>query len=218
MELEVITLSQKIAQSIADQIVEGFIKPGERLLENRLTNVFGTSRVPIREALYILESEGIVERIPRRGVFVKDYNRKELFDLYDVVYRLEGFALNNAIENATDEEIDKVFKLLEGMSVFIKGREIKSYFPLMEDLHQLFFTLSKNDVLDNIYKKLYKQLKPFRYMALSYPNSLEKSFQEYYEIAEGLKARNIKQTLAALDKKEKRVLLIFEKFINEKSL
>lgn len=217
MKLEVVTLSQKIAQSIADQIVEGFIKPGERLLENKLTAVFGTSRVPIREALYILESDGIVERIPRRGVFVKAYNQKELFDLYDVVYRLEGFALNRVLENATDEELADVFKLLESMAVFIKDRRIKSYFPLMEELHELFFRLSKNDVLDGLYKKIYKQLRPFRYMALSYPNSLEQSFQEYYEIAEGLKARNMNQTLAALHKKEKRVLLIFEKIVDEKS-
>lgn len=213
--MEVETLSQKIAQSIADQIAEGNMKPGERLLENQLTNVFGTSRVPIREALYILESDGLVERIPRYGVFVKEYNRNELFDMYDVVYRLEEFALKRALEHATNEEIDNVFKLLDNMKVFINDREIKRYFPLMEDMHRLFFLLSKNDVLDNLYKKLYKQMRPFRYMALSYPESLEQSFLEYYEIAEGLKARNYKKTLDALERKENRVLLIFEKIVDK---
>lgn len=173
MKLEVMTLSQKIAQSIADQIVEGSIRPGERLFENKLTDKFGTSRVPIREALYILESDGIVERIQRHGVFVKEYNQKELLDLYDVVYRLEEFALKKAIVNASDEEIDRIFKLLEKMENLIKGREIKNYFPLMEELHQLIFILSKNEVLDDLYKKIYKQLRPFRYIALSYPKSLE---------------------------------------------
>ncbi|MFD1037450.1 GntR family transcriptional regulator [Virgibacillus byunsanensis] len=213
MKLEAMTLSQKIAQSIADQIVEGYIKPGERLLENKLTDTFGTSRAPIREALYILESDGIVERVQRRGVFVKEYNRKELIDLYDVVYRLEEFALKKAIVNATDEEIARIFNLLEHMADFIKDREIKDYFPLMEELHQLIFLLSKNDVLDDLYRKIYKQLRPFRYMALSYPDSLEQSFLEYYEIAEGLKARDIDQTLKALQKKEKRVLLNFENLL-----
>lgn len=215
MKLEVMTLSQKIAQSIADQIVEGSIRPGERLFENKLTDKFGTSRVPIREALYILESDGIVERIQRHGVFVKEYNQKELLDLYDVVYRLEEFALKKAIVNASDEEIDRIFKLLEKMENLIKGREIKNYFPLMEELHQLIFILSKNEVLDDLYKKIYKQLRPFRYIALSYPKSLEQSFLEYYEMAEGLKTRNIDQSLAALQKKEKRVLSNFENLLME---
>lgn len=142
MKLEVSTLSQKIAQSIADRIVEGHIKPGERLLESKWTETYGTSRAPVREAFYLLESDGIVERIPRRGVFVKEYNQKELFDMYEVVYRMEELALTKAIINAEDEEIAYLFELLGQMKQFIEVREIKRYFPLMEAMHQQFFRLS----------------------------------------------------------------------------
>ncbi len=215
MKFESTTLSQKIAQSIADKIAESSLKPGERLLENELTETFGTSRAPIREALYILEKDGLVERIPRRGVFVKEYNRKELFDLYEVVYRLEEIALVKVIERATDQDIEEVSTLIKRMSANVEGREIKNYFSLLEELHRLFFRLTDNDVLTEIYIKINKQLIPFRYMSLSYPNSLEHSISEYYEIVQGLQKRNSDEVIKALYKKEKRALSTLEKIVKD---
>lgn len=210
------TLSRKIAQSIADQIVEGQLKPGDRLYESKLTEMFGTSRVPIREALYILEKDEIVERIPRQGVFVKEYHRKDLRDLYEVAYRLEELALEEVIEHITEQQLTELYQLIEEMASCTKNREINIYFSLMEKLHLQFFKLSTNKVLADFYSKLTMQLKPFRYMSLSYPNSLEHSLKEYVEIVDGISMRDSNMIRDVLHKKKERALKALDKIIKDR--
>jgi DNA-binding GntR family transcriptional regulator len=210
---ENITLSQKIAEAIALQIAEGKIKPGERLLENELTDIFGTSRAPIREALYILEKEGIVERLPRRGVFVKKHTKKELFDLYDAVYRLTEIALQKGMDIATEEQLANLKKLVSQMETNIQNRDVKKFFVLLRDLHIQFFDLSNNEVLKDLYLKLNNRLTPFRYISLSHPSSLEKSIAEYKEILKGLEEKDIERIVSNLRIKEQRALSVLEKVV-----
>lgn len=213
IDFENITLSQKIAETIAVQIAEGKLKPGERLLENELTEVFGTSRAPIREALYILEKEDIVERIPRRGVFVKKHTKKELLDLYDAVYRLTEIALQKGMEQATEQQLQELQNLVNEMEATIQTREVKKCFGLLEELQKKFFDLSNNEVLKELYLKLNNRLIPFRYISLSHPSSLEKSVAEYKEIVGGLAEKSHERVIANLRIKEKRALSVLEKVV-----
>jgi DNA-binding GntR family transcriptional regulator len=217
LDFENATLSQKIAESIAAQIAEGALKPGERLLENELTQLFGTSRAPVREALFLLEKSGIVERIPRRGVFVKKYSQKELNDLYDIVYRLTEIALEKAMEHSDDSEIEDLSSLVSQMEATIEKREVKKCFTLLQSLHLKFFDLSGSEILKELYANLNSRLAPFRYLSLSHPTSLERSVAEYKEIIMGLKAKDIAQIRSALAKKEHRALAVLEKVISGES-
>jgi DNA-binding GntR family transcriptional regulator len=90
-----------VYDAIRDAIVDGRIKPGEPLSENRLASEFGTSRTPIREALHRLEIEALVERLPR-GVQVRETSPEEIIDIYDVRITLEGAAARAAAERATE--------------------------------------------------------------------------------------------------------------------
>lgn len=209
------TLSQRIAEEIAVRISDGKLTPGARLLEVELTKEFGTSRAPIREALFILEKEGIVERIPRRGVFVKKRPKKELIDLYEVVYRLLEIALTKVMSTYTDEQISKLEHLLEEMETTIQEKQLKRYFGLLEEWQMDIFTFSNNDVLKDLYMKINGQLTPFRFLSLSHSSSLHYSFEEYKEMVSGLKEKNITRILINLKKKEERALSILEKLVDD---
>jgi DNA-binding GntR family transcriptional regulator len=208
-----ITLSQKIAEAIALQIAEGRLKPGERLLENELTDVFGTSRAPIREALYVLEKEGIVERVPRRGVFVKKHTQKELSDLYETVYRLTEITLLKGMELATEKQLSDLKNLVHLMETNIQNKDVKKFFNLLKELHIQFFNLSNNEVLKDLYLKLNNRLTPFRFMSLSHPSSLVKSIAEYKEILKGLEEKDSERIISNLRIKEKRALTVLEKVV-----
>jgi DNA-binding GntR family transcriptional regulator len=214
LNFENITLSQQIAQTIAIQISEGTLKPGDRLLEIELTEQFGTSRAPIREALFILEKDGIVERMPRRGVFVKKYTKKELIDLYDIYYHLQEIALHKVMNSATENQIVNLNHFVDQMEKTIEGREINNYFNILDNLQLNIFILSNNEVLKELYLKIKNQLTPFRYISLSHPDSLEHSTQEYKEILTGLAEKNISKVNVNLRIKEKRALSILEKVID----
>ncbi|MBX9973606.1 GntR family transcriptional regulator [Cytobacillus firmus] len=214
MGFENTTLSQRISDEIAIKISEGVLKPGDRLLELELTKEFGTSRAPIREALFILEKDGIVERVPRKGVFVKKRTKKELFDLYEVVYRLLEIALTKLKNSRTDEQLKKIENLINKMGETLEGNKVKKCFDLLEELQKDFFVFSGNTVLEDLYMRINSQLIPFRYISLSHPASMDHSIGEYKEILIGLKEKDIQKILASLKRKEKRALAILEKFVD----
>lgn len=209
------TLSQQIAQAITIQISEGKLKPGYRLLENELTEQFNTSRAPIREALYILEKDGVVERKPRRGVFVKELSKKELTDLYETVYRLLEITLVKIMTSVSEEQLSPLFKLVEEMEETIQGKEIKKCFTLLRELQMNLFVLSNNDILKELYSNINNRLAPYRYISISYPSSLESSVEEYREILNGLREKDFEKVRANLSKKENRALSILEKVVED---
>ncbi|MGW6434014.1 GntR family transcriptional regulator [Peribacillus butanolivorans] len=204
------TLSQQIADSITMEIIDGKYKPGERLYEMKLTEHFGTSRAPIREALYILEKEGVVERSPRRGVFVKNYTFKELFDLYDVIYRLEEIALEKTCESISDSQVTYLKGLLGQMESEAEKKKIRNYFSLMEKLQISFFEVTGNEVLKEVYTNLITRITRLRFMSLSHPLSLEHSIEEYKDIVEGIIERNYDKVKFHLKRKETRALEIWK--------
>jgi DNA-binding GntR family transcriptional regulator len=215
MGFENMTLSQRISDEIATKISEGVFRPGDRLLEVELTKEFGTSRAPIREALFILEKDGIVERIPRRGVFVKKRLKKELLDLYEVVYRLLEIALGKVMETYTKEQLLELQSLIIQMEETLEGKKIKTCFKLLEELQFKFFEQSGNIVLQDLYLKINIQLLPFRYISLSHPSSMEHSIAEYKLIVDGLEEHDLEKVHTTLRKKEKRALSVLEKVVDE---
>jgi DNA-binding GntR family transcriptional regulator len=91
-------LPEQIAEVLADEIIERKLASGSKLPEPALAERFGTSRAPIREALYLLDQAGLVERTPRRGTVVKAYSSREIEELYQVHITLERIALERICE------------------------------------------------------------------------------------------------------------------------
>lgn len=87
-------------------IVEGRLRPGERLVEQRLAEDLDLSRTPVREALRMLQSEGLVAFEPNRGARVRELTRAHIADLYELRARLEAMAAELAAARATPEERD----------------------------------------------------------------------------------------------------------------
>ncbi|HEX4368609.1 MAG TPA: GntR family transcriptional regulator [Rhodopila sp.] len=200
------TLAQQIARSIAEAITRGELQPGQRLNEIELGIRFGTSRAPIREATYILEREGVVVRNPRRGVYVKDYTTKELRDLYDATYRLESIALARVIRVASEAKIAELQAIVERMRQAVEARDIPAYIQHVEAMFHEIFAMSDNAVLQDFYAQLRARLKPFRFMSLSHPTSLDSSLAEYRQIVAGLENHNAVQVEEALQRKERRAI------------
>jgi DNA-binding GntR family transcriptional regulator len=96
------------AAVIREAIVDGRLTPGMRLKEEGLAAELGISRTPIREALLLLQAEGLVEAIPNRGAFVRSYEPADLWDMYDLRAVLEGHAARRAAERISAEQLDEL--------------------------------------------------------------------------------------------------------------
>lgn len=84
-------LSIRIANNLLEQVLSGELRPGDQVVESIYAEQYETSRSPVREAIYLLATEGIIERVPRKGAFIKGYTLDDMKDLLDVRNHLEIF-------------------------------------------------------------------------------------------------------------------------------
>ncbi|KUO73058.1 MAG: hypothetical protein APF77_20520 [Clostridia bacterium BRH_c25] len=154
--------------TIKHSIFNNEIKPGDYLSENTIAQTLGMSRTPIREALKILASEGLIEIHNGVGVFVKHVTIKEIYELFEVRAALECAALQSFLDNITEAEIDQMEReWLDFKSRIKSGGEINIDAISEQDykLHILIVDKCNNTYLKNIMKSI--RLKISRYQLLS---------------------------------------------------
>ena len=109
------TLSDRIAQQLRQAILDDKLKPGQRLVEREIAEAMQTSRGPVRDALKLLENEGLVVRNPHRGTFVSRLALQDVEEIYSLREAIELLAVEHAIKSATSEEIDRLEKICDAM-------------------------------------------------------------------------------------------------------
>lgn len=140
-------LPQWIAERIRAEILEGQLKPGEWLRQERLALEHGVSQMPVREALKRLASEGLVEHVPYRGVRVVEFSASDVEDLYACRSFIEGMAARFAAENISDEELDELRALATRMAECETPKDLHEYRELNRRFHGVIFTASRRSYL-----------------------------------------------------------------------
>ncbi len=117
------TLAQDVTETLRNSILNGEIKPDEKLEELQLAEKLGVSRTPVRTALSTLASEGLIDHEPKRGYSVRGFNMEEIVAAYDVRAVLEGLACRNAaIRGLTPEQTQQLREALAvGDRILAKG-------------------------------------------------------------------------------------------------
>ena len=108
--------SDEVYAVLRRAIVEGAVKPGERLTEERWAGELNVSRTPVREAMAILEAEGLITSIPNRGAVVRTFSKEEVKEIYDLRAVLEGYGARKAAALITDDELSSLRRINESMS------------------------------------------------------------------------------------------------------
>ncbi len=138
-------LSNQIADRLRDEIVFGDLQPGDRILEEQLAKEFNVSRIPIREALKTLDSEGYIEIIPYKGNIVRKPNEMELREAQAIHLALSPVVLKMAFPNYTDEIFRELDQLCAEMDNSKDYKEFnKLNYKLMDALYapsQMFYAL-----------------------------------------------------------------------------
>src|SRR3954451_16460476 len=107
-----VPLAQIVGDRIRSRILNGKFLPGSRLVERDLAAEFQVSRSPVREALRNLDKEGLVEKLPTRGIIVKALTRREIFEIFDIREALEGMASRGAAQRIADGESSNLRQLI----------------------------------------------------------------------------------------------------------
>src|SRR3981189_266538 len=132
---------------LRDYIVEGNIPDGGRIPERQLSEMFGISRTPLREALKVLASEGLVDLLPNRGARVRQLSEHELRELFDVMGGREGVAGRLACENIADDEIAEIERLHYEMYGFYLHRDMHGCVHKNQQIQQKIVEAIRNAIL-----------------------------------------------------------------------
>src|SRR5271166_6820812 len=160
-----VSLHGEILSRLRDYVVEGNIAEGGRVPERQLCVMFGISRTPLREALKVLASEGLVDLLPNRGARVRTLDAQTLRELFDVMGGLEALAGRLACENMTDEEFAEVEQLHHEMYGFYLRGDLHGYFQRNQSIHQKIVADARNSVLSATYANFSGRMRRVRYAA-----------------------------------------------------
>ena len=149
-------------RKLRQAILRGELQPGQRLMEIALAEQLGVSRTPVREAIRMLEQDGLAVMIPRRGAVVSKISGKNLRDVLEVRRALEELAVDLACTRMTDEDFQKLKEANERFSATLSGNDITKMAEADEAFHDLIYQASDNARLVQLEMQLREQMYRFR--------------------------------------------------------
>jgi DNA-binding GntR family transcriptional regulator len=150
-----VALREQVLAELRRRIVDGDYAQGERLTETRLADDFGVSRNPVREALRVVEAEGFVHILPRRGAVVATLDEAAVRDLFAVRAQLETLAAGLAAERATPQDVARLCRLLDDASEATEAKDFDLVAELNSAFHRAVIEVSGNRWLLSISAAMY---------------------------------------------------------------
>jgi DNA-binding GntR family transcriptional regulator len=148
------SLSQRVVEELRRAILTNRRRPGDRLIEDRLSEELGVSRIPIREALRVLASEGLVDIAPRRGASVAEISTEVARDLVEVRATLEGLNARLAARHHDPAIVEQLRRVLEQGNRAAKSRNVDDLVRLNGDFHDGLAEAGRNTILWDIMRTL----------------------------------------------------------------
>jgi len=185
------SLSGDLIIYIKQQILLGFINPGERIVETRIAKELGISQTPIREAIRHLAGEGIVTIVPNKGPHVRILTSRDIFEIYSLRIALESLAIKLAILNSSEEDIAYLEDFFEKMRQKVKDESVTSLAEDSAFIHNYIYQLSKHTWLMAMNESISFQISLVN-REIEKRYSKQKEVDEHTEILEVLKQRDPK--------------------------
>lgn len=188
--IDIRTLHQDVAGKIREMIRKGALTRGQRIIEAELCEQIGVSRTPLREALRVLESEGLVELFPHRGVHIRQPSMREIEEMFEVMSVLEGTCARLAVKNMTQAGWRRIERLHQRLENHYAEGDRDKYVAVNNVLHSFVQELAGNRVLDDILRRLREKVALYRHQQLYEPRRFDESMREHRDILEALRRRD----------------------------
>lgn len=193
-------LRDVVFNTLREAILKGELKPGERLMELQLAAKLGVSRTPIREAIRMLEQEGLAVTIPRKGAEVARMTEKDMEDVLQIRDALDELAASIACEQISKEELDELRHTMHEFEESTKTGDIKRIAETDVRFHDIIYRATRNPKLENMLSNLREQMYRYRVEYLKDEKNYPVLFKEHSQIVEGLAAKDMEMLTAAMHK------------------
>jgi DNA-binding GntR family transcriptional regulator len=181
------TLETQVYEALRKAIIEGRLARDERLVQDDLATQFGTSRIPVRDALKRLETEGLVTLDERGSYVVSYFGSEDVEEIYGLRLLLEPYAAGKALDCMTASDLEELESIAQEMKAAAALKDIERYVQLNQTFHLSLYELSRQRRLVRLIQSLWSGLMPLTPMAV--PGQLERSAREHEAIMRALQDR-----------------------------
>lgn len=184
----VLTIPEQIADRICEMILDGRYRPGERIMETTLADAFDVSRGPARDALRLLESEGLVTLAPRRGAKVTALNPEEVRNLFEIRAALSSLAAQHAAERVAPTDLESLRTSVAALEALAVRDNTPAYVSQSALAGQIVVAASRNARLQAMLQSLARQTLRYAQLGLSTPERRLESAQFWKTLFERIAA------------------------------
>jgi DNA-binding GntR family transcriptional regulator len=165
-------------------------KPGEKISVEELSRELGVSRTPLWGAINRLEAEGIVEIVPRQGVYLIDYDPDRVLEIYQAREALEGMAARLAAKNITPRQIAALEANLEQQRKLLANNDLEGYYASALAFHEQIARLAQNRILERLLASILAQIRAMGIQHNYMPTHLPQSCDDHDKLIKALRERN----------------------------
>jgi DNA-binding GntR family transcriptional regulator len=184
-------LYQEVAERLRQRIFAHELTPGMWIDEQKLAEQYGISRTPLREALKVLASEGLVDLKPRRGCYVTEISRQDLDDIFPLMAMLEGRCAAEAVRRAKPADVRELKLMHQRLEDAAREGRIDAFFEANQEFHKRIQELANNRWMLSVIQDLRKVLKLSRLHSLSLEGRLQQSLDEHRMIMAAFEAGDV---------------------------
>ena len=199
-------LRDVVFNTLREAILKGELKPGERLMELQLAAKLGVSRTPIREAIRMLEQEGLAVTIPRKGAEVAKMTERDMLD---------ELAAKIACEQISEEQLEELVATMHEFEESTKTDNVKKIAEADVKFHDIIYQSTGNPKLVNMLNNLREQMYRYRVEYLKDENNYPTLMKEHKDIVEGLVRKNKMQVTETMHQHVKNQAVAVKAMIQE---
>ncbi len=177
-----------IAKDIETRIAAGELAQGTRLDEETIAARHNVSRTPVREALQLLIASGMVEHLPRRGVFVRQPDLIELLEMFETMAEWEAVAGRLAAARIDSDALARLEDADIACAAAVDAGDADRYYTENAVFHEIIYGATANSFLEAEVRRLHRRLRPYRRVQLRLRGRMAQSLAEHRQIAEALAA------------------------------
>ena len=185
-----LALYQEVAERLRQRIFSHELPPGTWVDEQALAEQYGISRTPLREALKVLASEGLVTLKPRRGCYVTEISERDLDEVFTVMALLEGQCAKETAQRASEAELTRLKRIHADLEAAAESGDINGFFEANQAFHHTLQEIADNRWLLQVITDLRKVIKLSRHHSLFSEGRLEQSLAEHRAILDALLVRD----------------------------
>ena len=192
------TRAEIVSQQIADDILSGVLRPGDRLEEYGLARRYGLSRTPVREALHRLAAAGLIDLNPRRGARVSLPDEGTLAELFELLGELEASCASFAAVRMSPAERARLSSAHAGAFKVASRGDVESYVRRNREFHEAIYLGSHNGSLVSAVRSMRERMAPFSCAEFAMPGRLLQSNAEHCRVIAGIMASNAAAAASAM--------------------